>query len=131
NVEAKVPSAIGCTVGYVIISRQSKLGRTMLNSTWRKHIAVWRNRLYLYPAPDAMPHTPLFWIAMGLVTFCAVLFAGYFSLYLTGRHDAYMTSAEDLGIMDQAIWNTVHGSLLQQTICNSVSDTNCYSFVGI
>ena len=102
-----------------------------MNPTWRKHIAVWRNRLYLYPAPDAMPHTRLFWLATGLVTLAALLFAGYFIFYLTGRHDAYITSAEDLGIMDQAIWSTLHGHLFHQTICNIVSDTNCYSFNGI
>ncbi|MEO9058591.1 MAG: DUF2079 domain-containing protein [Ktedonobacteraceae bacterium] len=100
-------------------------------STVRKHMAVWRNRLYLYPAPEEMPHTPLFWLATGLVTLAVVLFAGYFILYLTGRHDAYITSAEDLGIMDQAVWSILHGQLLHQTICNIVNDTNCYSGSGI
>src|SRR3989440_4583618 len=109
----------------------NSLGKTTMNLTWRKHIAVWRNRLYLYPAPDAMPHTPLFWLATGLVTLAALLFAGYFIFYLTGRHDAYITSAEDLGIMDQAIWSILHGHLFHQTICNAVSDTNCYGFNGI
>jgi len=33
--------------------------------------------------------------------------------------------------MDQAIWNTLHGHLLHQSICNIVSDTNCYSLQGI
>ncbi len=103
----------------------------MMISTVRKQIAVWRNRLYLYPAPEEMPHTPLFWLAMGLVTLAVVLFAGYFILYLTGRHDAYITSAEDLGIMDQAVWSIIHGQLLHQTICNIVNDTNCYSSSGI
>src|SRR5947209_14411625 len=102
-----------------------------MNSPWRKQIAVWRNRLYLYPAPDAMPHTGLFWLATSLVTLAALRFAGYFIFYLTGRHDAYITSAEDLGIMDQAIWSTLHGQLFQQTICNTVSDTNCYGLNGI
>ena len=27
--------------------------------------------------------------------------------------------------MDQALWNTLHGAPLHQTICNSISDTNC------
>src|SRR5437764_822639 len=102
-----------------------------MNSIWRKHIAVWRNRLYLYPAPDGMPQTRLFWLATGLITLAALLFAGYFIFYLTGRHDAYITSAEDLGIMDQAILSTLHGQLFHQTICNTVNDTNCYSFNGI
>ena len=102
-----------------------------MNLTLRKYISVWRNRLYLYPPPDAMPHTRLFWVATGLVGLMALLFAGYFIFYLTGRHDAYITSAEDLGIMDQAIWSTIHGQLLHQSICNVVNDTNCYSAAGI
>jgi uncharacterized membrane protein len=42
-----------------------------------------------------------------------------------------MTHAEDLGIMDQAIWNTIHGQVLHQTICNTIGDTNCVSLNGI
>src|SRR5213082_1098036 len=33
--------------------------------------------------------------------------------------------------MDQASWSTLHGQLFHQTICNIVSDTNCYSFNGM
>src|SRR5437588_2638055 len=78
-----------------------------------------------------MPHTRLFWIAMGLVTFFVLLFSGFFILFLTSRHNAYLTGAEDLGIMDQAIWSLTHGQLFHQTICNIVTDTNCYSVAGI
>ncbi|MFL5627195.1 MAG: DUF2079 domain-containing protein [Ktedonobacteraceae bacterium] len=102
-----------------------------MNLTLRKHMSVWQKRLYLYPPPDAMPHTRLFWVATGLVGLMALLFAGYFIFYLTGRHDAFITSAEDLGIMDQAIWSALHGQLLHQSICNVVNDTNCYSAAGI
>ncbi len=103
----------------------------MTNSNGRKRLAVWRNRFYLYPPADAMPHTRYFWLATGLVALLALLFAGYFSFYLTGRHAAYITSAEDLGIMDQAIWSTLHGQLFHQTICNTINDTNCSSIQGI
>src|SRR6266702_520922 len=48
-----------------------------------------------------------------------------------GTHSVYMTNAEDLGNMDQAIWSVLHGQLLHQTICNPVTDTNCYSLAGI
>src|SRR6266704_5277629 len=89
------------------------------------------NHLYLYPPPNPLPHTPAFWRASTLVTLLTLLFSGYFISYLTGRQDAYLTNAEDLGIMDQAIWNTLHGHLLHQSICNIVSDTNCYSLQGI
>jgi uncharacterized membrane protein len=78
-----------------------------------------------------MPHTRMFWIAMGLVTFFVLLFSGFFILFLISRHNAYLTGAEDLGIMDQAIWSLTHGQLFHQTICNIVSDTNCYGVNGI
>ncbi len=99
--------------------------------TWRKRLAIWRNRLYLYPAPDDMPHTRIFWLAMGLVTLAAALFSAYFIYLHTGRQDAYLTPAEDLGTYNQAIWNILHGTFIHQTICNIVSDTNCYSLNGI
>src|SRR5579884_1209155 len=99
--------------------------------TWRKRFAIWRNRLYLYPEPEPMPHTRLFWVAMGLVGVMAALFAAYFIAYKSSVQDAYLTSAEDLGIMDQAIWSLTHGQLFHQSICNIISDTNCYSINGI
>ncbi|MBE3560904.1 MAG: DUF2079 domain-containing protein [Ktedonobacteraceae bacterium] len=99
--------------------------------SWRKRLSVWQNRLYLYPAPEPLPRTHLFWLAMGMVTLAVILFSVYFISYLTARHDAFLTNAEDLGIMDQVVWNTVHGNVLHMTICNIVSDTNCYSPDGI
>jgi len=99
--------------------------------TWRKRLAIWRNRLYLYPAPDDMPHTRVFWLAMGLVTLAAAIFSAYFISLHIGRQDAYLTSAEDLGTYNQAIWNILHGTFIHQTICNIISDTNCYSLNGI
>jgi uncharacterized membrane protein len=84
-----------------------------------------------YPAPEQTSWTRRSWIAFVLVTLAVILFCGYFILYLTQKHQAYQTNAEDLGIMDQALWNTMHGQLLHQTICNAVSDTNCVSENGI
>ena len=103
----------------------------MSKTTWQKRLAVWRSRLYLYPAPEPLPRTYLFWIATGLVTLMVLLFSGFFIAFMLSRQDAYLSNAEDLGIMDQAIWSITHGQLLHQTICNVVSDTNCYSFAGI
>ncbi len=103
----------------------------MSNVTWRKRFSVWRNRLYLYPDSDPMPRTRAFWVATGLVALLACLYAGYFIVYLTSRQAAFLTHAEDLGIMDQAIWTTLHGNMLHMTICNVVGDTNCYSLNGI
>ena len=86
---------------------------------------------FLYPKPEPLSLTRTFWWATGLVLLAMVLFAGFFILYTTRLQDAYMTHAEDLGIMDQALWNTVHGSILHQTLCNTLTDTNCYQLAGI
>jgi uncharacterized membrane protein len=103
----------------------------MSSSTWRKRLAVLRNRLYLYPPPEPKPYTLRSWLALGAVGLLAALYAGYFIAYMVTSQNAYLTHAEDLGIMDQAIWNILHGPLLHQTICNIVNDTNCYSIGGI
>ncbi|HEU4781768.1 MAG TPA: DUF2079 domain-containing protein [Ktedonobacterales bacterium] len=75
----------------------------------------------LSPAPEGI------WprVALGIVGVMALAFTIFFSVYLFARHDAYMTHAEDLGIMDQALWNTLHGAPLHQTICDRVTDNNC------
>jgi uncharacterized membrane protein len=103
----------------------------MISAVWRKRFSILFNRLFLYPAPEPLPQTRLFWFATALVTVAVVLFCSYFILYLTTRHDALLTTAEDLGIMDQALWNLVHGNGLHQTICNILHDTNCYSVEGV
>ena len=103
----------------------------MINVTWRKRFSVLRNRLYLYPAPEPMLHKRLFWLAMGLVTLAAVAFSAYFIIYLVSLQNAFQLNAEDMGIMDQAIWSTIHGQLLHQTVCNILHDRNCGGFNGI
>ena len=103
----------------------------MSKATWQKRLAVMRSRLYLYPAPEPMPRTPLFWLAMGLVGLMVLLFSVFFIAFVTSRQDAFLTAAEDMGNMDQAVWSIIHGQILHQTICNVVSDTNCYSAAGI
>ncbi|WP_201369086.1 DUF2079 domain-containing protein [Ktedonobacter robiniae] len=96
-----------------------------------KRVSIWQNRLYLYPRPEPLERTRLFWVALGLVTTAVVVFSAYFILLLTTGHSAFGTNAEDLGIMDQAIWNLAYHGELHQTICNIISDTNCYSPEGI
>lgn len=103
----------------------------MTSSVWKKRLAVLLNRLYLYPESEPMPRTWLFWAATVLVLLMVLGFSAYFILYLNAKQDAFLTNAEDLGIMDQAIWSIWHGSILHQTICNIVNDTNCYSPAGI
>ncbi len=103
----------------------------MSSTTWRKRFAVLRNRLYLYPPPEPMPYTRRTWFTLGAVALLAALYTAYFIVYMVTLHNAYLTHAEDLGTMDQAIWNILHGPLMHQTVCNIVSDTNCYSVNGI
>lgn len=101
------------------------------SSAWKKRIAIMRNRLYLYSEPEPMPRKRLFWIGMCIVGLLVIAFSAYFVLYLNAKQDAFMTNAEDLGIMDQVIWSVLHGPpFLHETICNIVNDTNCYSTAG-
>ncbi len=84
-----------------------------------------------YRKPESLPHTRLFWLVTGFVTIAVTVFCVYFSLYLTAHHDALLTNAEDFGIIDQVLWNTLHGAPLHQTICNTISDTNCTTPTGV
>ena len=105
--------------------------RQQKNEIWRKRLALLYNRRSLYPAPDPMPRTRTFWIATGIVTAAVICFSAYFITFLFAKQDAFQTNAEDFGIMDQAVWSTIHGHPLHQTICNIVFDTNCASPNGI
>jgi len=69
-------------------------------------------------------------IALALVTILALAFVIYYTAYTWSLLDTFRSNAEDLGIMDQALWNTLHGAILHQTICNSISDTNCLGDVS-
>jgi uncharacterized membrane protein len=69
-------------------------------------------------------------VAFILVTILALGFVVYFTAYTWSVFDAFRSSAEDMGIMDQASWSTLHGALLHQTICNNISDTNCIGDVS-
>jgi uncharacterized membrane protein len=100
---------------------------------YMKKISIRVNRVWkdFYPKPDSFPRRRSFWLAFGIVALAVLAYAVYFSIFMTTKQDAFKTNAEDLGIMDQAIWNLLHGSMLQQTICNTLSDTNCYGLNGI
>jgi uncharacterized membrane protein len=91
---------------------------------------ILRRLLDRYPELPSPPRGRLARIAPYLVALLALGFVVYFSAYLFALHDAYQTSAEDLGIMDQALWNTLHGAPLHQTICNNLTDTNCLGDVS-
>jgi uncharacterized membrane protein len=99
-------------------------------SSWQKRFSILKNWLYLYPAPEPMPRKRLFWFSLSVVTALAAAFSIFFILYLARKQDAFMTPAEDVGILDQAVWSFIHGQGFHQTICNIVSDTNCVSTNG-
>lgn len=90
---------------------------------------VWRKGFY--PMPKPLPRTRSYWICLGLVVLAVIVFCVYFIMYQTARQDAFQTNAEDLAIMDQAIWDLLHGTLFHQTVCNILTDTNCYGLAGI
>jgi uncharacterized membrane protein len=96
--------------------------RKSMSQAWQKEY---------YPAPEPLPRTRSFWIALALVALAALIYIIYFSIFLTTKQDAFKTNGEDLGIMDQAIWSLLHGSMFHQTICNVLTDTNCYGINGI
>ncbi|MBO0783121.1 MAG: DUF2079 domain-containing protein [Ktedonobacteraceae bacterium] len=98
--------------------------------SWRVTLSRWSAR-WSYPAPEPLSWTCGSWMAMGIVIVAVLAFCGFFVWYLLVRHDALLTGAEDLGIMDQVLWSTLHGSPLHQTICNTLSDTNCVGPDGI
>ncbi len=64
-------------------------------------------------------------VALEITLFMAIGYAIVLSLYMIGRNATFATHAEDLGIMDQVLWNTIHGHFMIETICNPVTDVNC------
>lgn len=102
----------------------------MPESSWSKRFAVLKIRLDLYPPARPMSRTGWFWVATGIVAVLAAAFVAFYIAYLARMQDALMTPAEDVGIMDQAVWSITNGHLPHQTICNIVSDTNCYGING-
>jgi uncharacterized membrane protein len=99
---------------------------------WHKRFLYARDRLCFYPAPEPLSRTRKFWIVMGLVSVAVICFCAFYIWYMCTKQVAYQTNAEDFGIMDQVIWNTIHGNILHETICNIVSpnDKNCTSPAG-
>ncbi|HKV83948.1 MAG TPA: DUF2079 domain-containing protein, partial [Ktedonobacterales bacterium] len=94
---------------------------------WRALLDWIRDRYPpLPPARKDRASRVAFWVVVAM----AAAFVLFFTLFLWARQDAFQTNAEDLGIMDQALWNTLHGAILHQTICNSVSDVNCLGDVS-
>ncbi len=64
-------------------------------------------------------------LALGLLACIVAIYIVVMAGYVLGLQATFNTSAEDLGIMDQVFWNTSHGHFMLQSICNSVTDSNC------
>jgi uncharacterized membrane protein len=54
-------------------------------------------------------------ISLSIVLALMLAYSVYFSALSIQRHNTFRTRASDMGQMDQALWNTLHGNLLQDT----------------
>ena len=59
-----------------------------------------------------MMRAKLAWVCVIALT---IAYTVYFSALSIQRHNTFRTRASDMGQMDQALWNTLHGNLLQDT----------------
>ncbi|HZQ10106.1 MAG TPA: DUF2079 domain-containing protein, partial [Anaerolineae bacterium] len=55
------------------------------------------------------------YVALAVVGVLILAYGIYFSAYSIQRQRAFLTNASDLGQIDQALWNTQHGRLLEFT----------------
>src|SRR6185437_17098390 len=111
-----------------VVDRQ--LEQTNSTSRFRWLRSLWR--ILASPYRELPPMSRGRWprIALALVTILALAFVVYYTAYTWSLLDTFRSNAEDMGIMDQALWNTLHGAILHQTICNTISDTNCLGDVS-
>ncbi len=58
--------------------------------------------------------------SLAVVWLLILVYGVYFSAFSIERHRAFLTHASDLGQIDQAIWNTLHGRLLEYTKATGV-----------
>lgn len=58
--------------------------------------------------------------SLAVVWLLILAYGVYFSAFSIERHRAFLTHASDLGQIDQAIWNTLHGRLLEYTKATGV-----------
>lgn len=69
------------------------------------------------PAPTGIGASgrPSHYFALAVVGLLILTYSIYFSALSIQRHRAFLTNASDLGQIDQAIWNTLQGRLLEFT----------------
>jgi uncharacterized membrane protein len=76
-------------------------------------------------APEPLPTSPSVRRGLLAAIAAALVYTAFMTAYCFGLQDTFRTHAEELGIMDQALWNTLHGRFMQESICNSVWNINC------
>jgi uncharacterized membrane protein len=69
-------------------------------------------------------------VGLGLTAALILSYVIFLGIYLARLQQTLGTHAEDLGIMDQVLWNTTHGNFWHQTICDPINDTNCLGDVS-
>jgi uncharacterized membrane protein len=129
---ARRSDALGLVISRTNVAAEGMQGtRTVLRPAYRRCAALGRRLRPLLPA-DPLP--PLEGraarIGQGAVALCVVGFVLFFSTYLFAAHDAYLTHAEDMGVMSQALWNTFHGAPLHQTLCDPTNQESCLGDVS-
>ncbi|MBF6591897.1 MAG: DUF2079 domain-containing protein [Ktedonobacterales bacterium] len=115
-------------MGVFLASRAHGLPAFVVASVARRVSLSWKgtsHRLQRGIAHQWRRRPLSFTIGLLIITLGALAYVVLWSAYLFQKHDALRTGAEDLGIMDQVIWNTAHGRLMYESICNAVSDVNC------
>src|SRR5512147_668599 len=100
--------------------RRAPLRRLLLRVQW-----IERSQVHSAKTPP-----PFYTLGLLSALAIALIYALALTRYLFALHDTFSTFAEDLGIIDQTLWNTVHGHFMLQTICNPIGDQNCLGIVS-
>ncbi len=111
-----------------VVARHSEQTDAAARFRWLRSLGIIFSSPYRELPPAPRGRWPR--IALALVTIIALVFVVYYTAYTWSLLDTFRSNAEDMGIMDQALWNTLHGAILHQTICNSITDTNCLGDVS-
>ncbi len=81
------------------------------------------------PPPEPLPTGRSVRRGLVVVVAAALVYTAFMTAYCFGLQDTFRTHAEELGIMDQVLWNTLHGHFMLESICNSIWDLNCLGAV--
>ncbi len=114
--------------GVAALPRQGQEAGILSGVPWLRAVGNFLSTPFSVLPPAPKGRWPR--IALVLLWILVLAFIVYFTAYTWALFDAFRSNAEDMGIMDQALWNTLHGAILHQTICNNISDSNCLGDVS-